>query len=175
VAIRSDSIILLVRRLLTVFTCATGLLLLPGLAAAEKEAPRDGTLSIVDGKGYIRLDIRGGVIGRFAKGSVTITDPQPFDERAPLVWGSEDETVLNLKQTVYAGENVRFRLTGGKYTIQIRATGVDLSAVGKGFVRLQAKTGVENAGTFAINGEEPRPLPERLKTFTLEAPVATPE
>ena len=162
------------RRLLSIGVLAVLLAALPSLAGAAEKAPRDGTLSIEGGKGFVELSFKGALIGRFAKGSVTITDLLPWDDRAPFVWGEDLETPRSFTTTTYSGENVRFRVIGGSYTVKIRAVGIDLSAVGRGRLRLQAKAGVDNPGKFALNTEEYRPLPEKLTPFLLEPPPVAP-
>ena len=156
------------RRLLVLPALASALVL-PSLAAGSQTAPGDGTLSVKDGKGTIVIWVKGGVIGRFDEGQITVTDRVPYDDRIQQVWGAEEELPLTEKKTVYPGKNVRFLLTGGSYIVRITATDVNLSVVGKGAVKLRAATGVENAGTFSLNGEEPRPLPKLEKQFPLRA------
>ena len=158
------------RRFLVLFPLA-GALVVPGIAGSTPLAPGDGTLSVKDGKGTVIVWVKGGVIGRFAEGQVTVTDQEPYDDRFPQVWGAEEERPVTEKKTVYPGNNVRFLLTGGSYIVRINATDINLSVVGKGAVKLRAAAGVENAGTFALNGEEPRPLPKVEKQFPLRAPA----
>ena len=148
-----------------------GALVIPGLAGSAPTAPGDGTLSVKDGKGTIVIWVKGGVIGRFAEGQITVTDQVPYDDRIPQVWGAEEELPVTEKKTVYPGKNVRFLLTGGTYVVRINATDIDLSVVGKGVVKLRAAPGVDNVGTFSLNGEEPRPLPKLQKDFPLRAPA----
>src|SRR5919205_3611934 len=110
------------RRLLTfaVLACA---LALPVGAAARQSGPNDGTLSIKDGRGVITIQGRGGVIGSFAKGSVTINDPIDGDGTGPIVTGDDWSKERNDTTTTWGGSKVRFRMIGGTFTIVVRGRG----------------------------------------------------
>jgi len=150
------------------------LLALPavGTAALMRRAG-DGTLSVDSGSGKVTLEARGGVIGRFDRGLVTITDLTPDDQFSPIVFGDEFPTrVLENGGVVYRGTNVRFRLVGGRFKIFVSGSGIDLSAVGNGTVVLEG-TG-KSPGTYSLDGDDCRspkvkckPLPDPPKRFKL--------
>ena len=75
------------RRLLTVAMLAA--LVLPAVSAASERSPNDGTLSVRGARGVIVVSARGGVIGSFAQGRMTIVDPLEGDGTGPIVSGEE--------------------------------------------------------------------------------------
>jgi len=153
------------RRLLTFAVLVA--LALPAASAAQRRGPNDGTLSIRDARGVVIINGRGGVIGSFARGSVTINDPVEGDGTGPIVTGDDWSRERNDTTTTWGGTRVRFRIIGGRFTIRVKASGINLSLVGKGTVTLKG-AGTEDDGTFAVNGEEFSPMPDFF-TFPLSA------
>jgi hypothetical protein len=157
--------------LLAVLVC---LLALPATAFAATSA--DGELSVDAGRGKVTVDARGGIIGRFTEGRVTIVDLTPDDGFAPVIFGDElPPLVLSNGGVVYRGTNVRFRLVGGRYRVVVQAVGIDLSAVGNGFVWLESD-GSRTPGTYSLEGDDCqlarakcKPLPELRTRFKLGA------
>lgn len=128
-------------------------LALPTLgAAALMRGAGDGTLSIEDGQGRIVIDVRGAVIGRFDRGSVTILDRTPDDAFEPKVWGATREVELGSDRERHFGPGVRFRLIGGSFRIVINGSDIDLSAVGLGTVSLEGKG--RFPGAYSLDGED---------------------
>jgi hypothetical protein len=152
------------------------LLALPAMAsAALMRSTGDGTLSVEDGQGRIVIDARGGVIGRFDRGSVTILDRTPEDAFEAKVWGATREVELGLDRERYFGPGVRFRLIGGSFRIVIHGAGIDLSAVGTGVVTLEGSG--RFPGVYSLDGEDcgaPRSkckdLPDPAQRFRLGTP-----
>jgi hypothetical protein len=152
------------------------LLALPAMAsAALMRSTGDGTLSVEDGQGRIVIDARGGVIGRFDRGSVTILDRTPDDAFEAKVWGATREVELGLDRERYFGPGVRFRLIGGSFRIVIHGAGIDLSAVGTGVVTLEGSG--RFPGVYSLDGEDcgaPRSkckdLPDPAQRFRLGTP-----
>jgi hypothetical protein len=152
------------------------LLALPALgSAALMRSTGDGTLSVEDGQGRIVIDARGGVIGRFDRGSVTILDRTPEDAFEAKVWGATREVELGLDRERHFGPGVRFRLIGGSFRIVINGAGIDLSAVGTGIVSLEGSG--RFPGVYSLDGEDcgaPRSkckdLPDPAQRFRLGTP-----
>src|SRR5438105_11172805 len=99
-------------------------LLGPAAATARPGGLSDGTLSVKDGHGVITIQARGGVIGSFAKGSVTINDPIDGDGTGPVVSGDEWSKDRNDTTTTWGGNKVRFRMIGGTFKIVVRGRGI---------------------------------------------------
>src|SRR5436309_72315 len=158
------------RRLLT-FAVLVFALALPAGVAARPSGPTDGTLSVKDARGIITIQGRGGVIGSFAKGSVTINDPVDGDGTGPIVTGDEWSKDKSDTASVWGGTKVRFRIIGGTFRIVVRGRGINLSLVGTGKVTLSG-AGTDDDGSYSVNGGEYFAVPGFSLPFQLSS--ATP-
>ncbi|TML04886.1 MAG: hypothetical protein E6G36_04525 [Actinobacteria bacterium] len=154
------------RRLLTFAMLAA--LALPAAAVARERGLNDGTLSVKDAHGMVTIQGRGAVIGSFAKGSVTISDPIENDGTGPIVTGDEWSKDRSDTTTTWGGTRVRFRDIGGAFKIVVRGRGINLSFVGKGTVILNG-AGTDDNGTYAANEAEYSLIPDFPFTFQLSA------
>jgi len=154
------------RRLLTFAMLIA--LAVPASSAARERSPTDGTLSVRDARGTIVLNVRGGVIGSFAQGSVRIVDPVEGDGTGPIVSGDEFRKEIDEKTDIYRGTRVRFRIIGGAFKVVVKGRGINLSLVGKGTVTLNG-AGTGDDGTYSVNGGEYSPIPDFLFPFPLSA------
>src|SRR5881628_2142566 len=154
------------RRLLTFAMLAA--LALPAASAARSQGASDGTLSVRDGRGTITISARGGVIGSFARGSVTINDPVDGDGTGPIVTGDEWSKDRDATTTTWGGTKVRFRIIGGSFRIVVRGRGINLSLVGRGNVTLTG-AGTGDDGSYSVNGGDYLALPE----FSLPFPLSS--
>jgi hypothetical protein len=155
------------RRLLT-FAVLVVVLALPAGSAARTSGPNDGSLSVKDGRGVITIQGRGAVIGSFAQGRVTISDPIDGDGTGPIVTGDEWSKDRNDTTTTWGGTKVRFRNIGGTFKVVVKGRGINLSFVGKGTVTVNG-AGTDADGTYATNGGEYSPIPDFLFSFVLSA------
>ncbi|HLB18586.1 MAG TPA: hypothetical protein VK613_05600 [Gaiellaceae bacterium] len=138
------------RRLLTFAMLAA--LALPAASAARTQGANDGTVSVRDARGTITISARGGVIGSFARGSVTISDPIDGDGTGPIVTGDDFPPIeKNDTTTTWRGTKVRFRIIGGSFRIVVRGRGINLSLVGTGKVTLSG-AGTADDGSYSVNG-----------------------
>ena len=153
------------RRLLT-FALLVGLVL-PAAALARPTGINDGTLSVQDGNGKVVIAGRGGVIGSFAKGSVTISDPVDGDGTGPVVSGDDWSKDRSDTTTTWGGKGVRFRMIGGTFRIVVKGRGINLSFVGKGNVTITG-AGTLDDGTYSVNGGDYNAVPF-LVAFPLSA------
>lgn len=143
-------------------------LALPAGVAARTGASNDGTLSVKDARGVVTIQGRGGVIGSFAKGSVTINDPIDGDGTGPIVTGDDWSKDKSETATVWGGTKVRFRIIGGTFRVVVRGRGINLSYVGKGSVILNG-AGTDDDGTYAVNGGDYNLIPAFALPFALSA------
>ena len=156
------------RRLLTVAVLAAALAL-PVAAAARPHGPNDGTLSVHDGRGVVTIQGRGGVIGSFARGSVTISDPIDGDGTGPIVTGDDFPPIeRDENTTTWRGTKVRFRIIGGTFKVRVKGGGINLSFVGKGSITLNG-AGTDDDGTYSVNGDAYSPIPDFPFQFPLSA------
>jgi hypothetical protein len=131
------------------------------------DASGDGSLvvkhgSSLTGTPVVALTITGAVWGHVEYGRIVIDDSTPNDAFAPEVTGAgKGRNVPNSDTaTAWSGTDFKFRAVGGRYTILIYGSGVDLVAFGSGRVTL---TGVPESpagdGSYSLNGETFRSLP----------------
>jgi hypothetical protein len=156
------------RRLLVII----GLLVFaaPAVAGAMVRGPGDGTLVVENAQGVVTLAVRGGIIGRFDEGTLDVTDPVPGDGAGPIVRGYQQKHELGPKRTQYSSQGeVRFRLIGGLYRVKISGIGIDISAVGRGTVVLDASGFGDQPGRFSINGGPFESMPTSPTRYTLGA------
>jgi hypothetical protein len=144
---------------------ASAALALPGLGWAVTRALDDGTLSVRNGDGVIFVSARGTVIGACDQCRVSIVDPSPGDGAPAVVTGYEDHRDISDSRDLWSGKDVRFRMVGGVFKIKVSGSGIDLGVVAKGWGRIQAYD--SNTGTYSVNGEPRRQLPEQREVFTL--------
>lgn len=148
------------------------------LPAAGVSALRlgDGTLSVDDGSGAVMLRAKGGMIGKLGQGTVTIYDLSPNDAYDQKVFGDDRPVRFVGENGIrYTGEGLRFRLVGGQFRVVIVGTGIDLSAVGKGFGMILGLGG--ESGVYSLDGADCRtdrasctPLPNIARRFQLGGP-----
>ena len=147
-------------------------LALPAASAARDQSASDGTLSVLGGRGAITISARGGVIGSFARGSVTISDPVEGDGTGPVVTGDDFPPIeRNDTTTTWRGTKVRFRIIGGSFRIVVKGRGINLSLVGTGKVTLDG-AGTGDDGSYSVNGEDYLAIPGFSFPFQLSS--ATP-
>ena len=142
-------------------------LVLPTAASAVPKAPGDGSLSVRDGEGMLSLVVRGAALGRFDSGLLTVEVADGNCE-GPLVWGAERERPVidhlgQIVACVYSGQNVRFRLVGGKQELKIqRGRDIDLSVVGRGHGQIRGQS-----GQYSLNGGDYIALPDEIRKITI--------
>ena len=153
-------------RRLVVFTTLLALAL-PGAASAAVRAPGDGTLSVRDLDGTIKVVAKGGVIGRCSQCTLVLNEWKT-DEILPVVTGSgvtRSDTDDDDAKERFVGKDLRWKVMGGSFSMTVRnGVDVDFSLVGKGSVRWIRGTD----GSYVLNGGDPQfvlltsPLPFQL-------------
>ena len=157
------------RRLLTFAMLAA--LALPAASAARNQGANDGTLSVRDARATITISGRGGVVGSFAQGRVTISDPIDGDGTGPIVTGDDWSKDRDATTTTWGGTKVRFRIIGGYFRIVVKGRGINLSLVGTAKVTLSG-AGTADDGSYSVNGGDYLALPDFPLPFQLSS--ATP-
>ncbi|MDQ3894814.1 MAG: hypothetical protein M3292_09180 [Actinomycetota bacterium] len=160
--------------------CSLRLLLLVGAlvfvvgipAAFAVRRPRpDGTLSVRDGRGLVKLAASGSFIGRIDSGRIVAIDATPNNANYPIVFGGKLRRETS-RVTEVSGPNIRFRLVGGFYRLRIEGAGVDLSAVGRGNATLDGDDRSSDTGVYSLNGADFQPLPYEPTTLQLPTQAA---
>jgi hypothetical protein len=137
--------------------------------AAAAGTPTDGTLSVKRGRGTITLKVTGTIIGRVANGRVQIRDFKPGDGHEPQ-WSCKRHRVS--RQVSYCtGRNLGFRVEDRRFTVNLKGTGISISAVGHGEVDVDGAgdTGVSD-GVMSLDDMPYQSLPDDLTTFYLGPP-----
>lgn len=134
------------------------LLALPALGGAARRAPGDGSLEVQRGRGVVVVNLRGIIFGRIDSGRVFVADPIEGDGPGAVVSGYERVRDVGLTMKVYIGDNMRFRMLGGRYRVRLEGVGMDLSAVGKGFAILNG-AGFFDAGRYSVDDGPFQPMP----------------
>ncbi len=134
-------------------------LAVPAVATARSVERGDGTFVVKNAAGTIVVNgAKGTILGRIVSGTVTVTDMNPFDENDPHVVGANQGIVpKSLTTTVYKGQDMKLRFVDGRYSVKIVGTGVGLSVVGSGRVRLLG-LGTLDDGQFSLDGSPFKPL-----------------
>lgn len=144
----------------------TAALAVPAAAAGDPlTAGVDGTVVIKNADGRVYVKGNGvfiGHVGHIVK--MTVNDPSVFDGDGPVVTGWDEKTELKTEvgtKTAYTGDNIRFKLLGGRYIVQIKGTGISLSGVGSGSVWLDGNgtKASPDDGTYSLDGSPFRSLP----------------
>jgi hypothetical protein len=142
-------------------------LALPVAAWAAAALPGDGTLVVDNGNGVVTIRARGGILGRFVTGNMVISDLDLADGKVPVVYGAEMIQPLGSGRTRYSGDDLRFRMLGGLFRVQLNAIGIDVSAVGRGVATLDATGFTDFPGRYSINGGPFQPIPGHGVTYPL--------
>lgn len=139
-------------------------LAVPALALAYPASDGDGSLAITGASGTITLEGEGLLYGYFDSGALIVLSYTPDTPGSALsVSGATSHTGAGV--TSYTGSGVRFLLPSGSYTLELSATGVDISAFGSGAVGelapLPASVGASagsSLGVLSLDGGKPLPM-----------------
>jgi hypothetical protein len=170
-------------RLLVILVCA--LAAVPA-ALAGSRASGDGVLELkaVYGKVTIGKPIqpaRGLLWGQMDNGKLTVQDPVAGDGKI-LVTGWDTRVFMPASfidgtpaQTTYTGTNIHFRVTGGKYRLFFKGSGIDLTAIGAGVALINASESALDAGYYAVDSGDWTAAPLFVtKTVPFGTPTAPP-
>jgi len=133
-----------------------GLLLLPAVAFADRGGPNGGSLVVTDANARLPVSGHGLIFGHLGRGTITVVgDYKPDDNTAlPSVPGAKMK--LAGGNVVYSGSEVRFLFPGGKYTLIVDGTGIDISAVGTGKLAAVGRFLGGDDGTVTVDGGTPQ-------------------
>jgi hypothetical protein len=161
-------------RLILLAAAAVLSLAITAAASGMRPGPvEDGTLSVRDGRATIQLRLKGGVIGRFGRGKLTVVDALGGTSRV-VVLGVYTTRSPNERTTVYTGRNIRFRIADDKkFVVRINASKINFSAVGRGDGWLDGwgnpDKGIYFDGSFSLNGDAYKSIPDKRDPFQLSA------
>jgi hypothetical protein len=133
----------------------------------------DGTLSVKRGKGALVLKLKGTVIGH-VNGNVQVKDQRPFDANTPQFTGCKPKLRHpKFGLSVCKGKNVGFRVTNGRFNVNVRGVAISISAVGRGPVTVDGigDEGVAD-GVMSVDAAPYESLPDDPTILTLGTPPA---
>jgi hypothetical protein len=159
---------------LILLALSIGLLAAAATASAVRPPVEDGTLSVRDGRATVTLRMKGSVIGRLARGRLTVTDSP--DGATIIVRGEEDEIPISGRTTAYTGKNIFFRIADDRrFVVKVAGKGLNFSAVGRGDGWLDGwgdpESGIFFDGSYSLNGTDYPTLPNERTRFELSAPA----
>jgi hypothetical protein len=139
-------------------------------AALSADTPGDGTLSVKRGRGSVVVKLKGTVIGRLTNGRVQIRDFRPFDSNVPLFTGCKVRHPT-ISLAVCQGRKIGYRVLDGRFNVNVRGSGISISAVGRGTVTTDGsgEDGLPD-GVMSMNAQPYESLPDDTTTLPLEAP-----
>jgi len=147
-----------------------GLVAVPAAIAAVRAAG-DGVLELRSVDGVVVVNgLSGTLWGQMDKGRLVVTDPISSDGNV-LVSGADRTRTVNDSTTVYFGRNIHFQVTGGKYRLALRGSGIDFTAVGVGTAQLTGSALAADPGTYAVDQGRWTPVPlfgQRLVPFGVQ-------
>lgn len=155
-----------------IFLAALLLAVLTVPVALSANTPGDGTLSVKRGRGSVVLKLNGTVIGRLASGKVQVKDFKPFDGNAPLFTGCKVKHPI-VSLSVCQGRNIGYRVLAGRFNVNVRGSGISISAVGRGNVTVDGngEDGLPD-GVMSLDNQPYESLPDDATTLPLGSPAA---
>ncbi len=136
----------------------------PSLALAGARATGDGSLTVSGANGTIYIQGSGVIYGHIDQGTLMVLQYKP-DDGVSLPAVSSSKEKFPRGTGVFTASDLRFLLPSGEYTIELIATGIDLSAVGKGSIAATSlsqpdasstqPSGSTPDGTISVNGDKP--------------------
>jgi hypothetical protein len=153
------------------------------LVASASAGVDDGTLSVQGANGIVAVAATGAAFGRVTGTStVRIVDPNPDDAGTLVLPRCPDRQNVSAKTAdpddkaiTCSGDDIRFRIVGGAFRVQIDGKGINLSVAGTGRVTLNGDltdlgTGAAfTVGTYSVNDGEAVPIPGHRVSFLLDA------
>lgn len=127
-----------------------GLVAVPAALAAARSTG-DGVLELRTVSALVVVNgVSGTLWGQMDKGRLVVTDPLPGDGGV-FVSGADRTHMVNDTVTVYTGKDIHFRVTGGRYKLALKGSGIDFTAVGVGTAQLSGDPLASDAGTYAVD------------------------
>ncbi len=135
------------------FILLVAILALPAAALAARADKGDGVFELKAANGSFTLTGHGVLLGQMDKGSIRVQDMNPNDGQEPLVSGAEhNRPTDDPNATLYWGTDIHFKITGGKYKLKFKGSGLDLTAVGVGLAELTGNGLTLDPGTWSLDG-----------------------
>jgi hypothetical protein len=135
------------------FILLVSVLALPAAAFAARADKGDGVFELKAGSGTFTLSGRGVLLAQVGKGIVRVQDMTPNDGQQPAVSGADHtHPTDDPNVTLYIGSTIHVRVTGGKYKIRFKGSGINLTAIGVGNADIVASPTAFDTGNFSLDG-----------------------
>jgi hypothetical protein len=154
--ILEEEILLVPMRKLCLLLLAS-LFLLPAAALADRGGSNGGSLVISDATGKLTVSGHGLIFGHVDRGTITVVGDYRPDDNTALPSVSGAKLKFTGGNVVYSGSDVRFLFPGGRYTLVVEGSGIDLSAVGTGKLSAVGKGSAED-GWVTVDGGTPQSI-----------------
>ena len=147
----------------------------PAAAVAADRSAGDGVLELSTVNGTVTLSGKGVLWGQIDSGSIRVTDDSTTSGQPLLVSGAAHTRPLGEDVTVYWGNNITFRTTGGKYRIRFKGSGLDLTAIGVGTADMIGDPTASDQGRYALDSGKwvEVPVLERLVAYGVQPSTTT--
>ncbi len=157
------------------FILLLALLALPAAALAARADKGDGVFELKGANGVFILTGRGVVLGQMDKGTVRVQDISPNDGQQPLVSAEHSKPTDDPTATLYWGNDTHFKVTGGKYKLRFKGSGIDLTAIGVGSADVTGNALSLDTGTWSLDGGKWSSVPyvDRVIPYGIQ-PTTTP-
>jgi hypothetical protein len=106
----------------------------PAAGAARPGDKTDGTFAVKNAVGQITVNAKGTALGKVDEGQIAVAEIGVPGADDVQVLGADRKPVVRNGYTIYRGQDMRFRIVGGWYSLVVTGTGVNVSAVGAGTV-----------------------------------------
>jgi hypothetical protein len=133
------------------------LVLLPAAALADRGSSNGGSLAVSDAAGKVTVSGHGLIFGHLDRGTITIVGDYKPDDNTALSSVSGAKMKFAGGNVVYSGTDVRFLFPGGRYTLVVDGSGIDLSAVGTGKLTAVGKGSAQD-GWVTVDGGAPQSI-----------------
>jgi hypothetical protein len=129
------------------------ILALPAAALAARADKGDGVFELQAGNGTFILTGHGVLLAQIGKGFVRVQDMDPNDGQQPAVSGAErTRPTDDPNVTLYSGSDIHLRVTGGRYKIRFKGSGINLTAIGVGIADITANPTAFDTGDYSLDG-----------------------
>lgn len=134
-------------------------------SAIDMRAPAGSSsrVQLTNGKGIAILHSEDGTaFGRVGSGRIKVVDPLRGKDTTVSLSGCDERRHPAPRTTVCIGEDVRFVVQFGVWTVTLRGSGINASAIARGWLKLRG-----TRGRYSIDGADPKRWPRIMRTFKL--------
>jgi hypothetical protein len=157
-----------VRQLLVSTAIVAGLTLAAAASASSaielrEPAGSSSRVQLTGGKGIAIIHSEDGTaFGRVASGRIKVVDPLRGKDTKVSLAGCEERRRPAPRTTVCLGDAISFTVQYGVWTVTLRGTGINASAIARGWLKLRG-----TRGRYSIDGADPKRWPRIMRTFKL--------